>query len=64
MINLLVVGFSTLGVGYEKKTVLHCFREMVLEFVFRALKLVCERWEWGSALWLKSQPWWVTILGL
>ena len=34
-----------MGVGYEKKTVLHSFREVVIKFVFKKLKLVCESWE-------------------
>ena len=77
IIKLMVVCFSPTGgrcysgqwipgiaVGYEKKTILHSLREVVVQFVFRKLKLVCERWEWVSALRLKSKPWWVTIPGL
>ena len=57
MIKLKVVGFFIecgcysgqwvpgMGVGYEKKTVLHSFRKGNIEFVFRKLKLVCERCE-------------------
>ena len=45
-----------MGVGYEKKTVLHSLREVVTEFVFKEMKLNCECWKWGSALRLKSQP--------
>ena len=40
--------------GYEKKTVLHSFREVVAEFVFKEMKLTCKCWKWGSALRLKS----------
>ena len=44
-----------MGVGYEEKTVLHSFKEVVVEFEFKNLKLVCERWELRSVLRLKSQ---------
>ena len=53
-----------MGVGHEKKIVLHSFREVVVEFVFKKLKLICERWECDSALRLKSQPWWLKTPGL
>ena len=49
--------------GYEKKTVLHSFREVVVKFVFRKLKLIYERRDWGNALKLKPQPC-VAVLGL
>ena len=42
-----------MGVEYGNKTVLHSFREVVIEFVFKKLKQVCERWEWGCELKLK-----------
>ena len=32
------------------------FQKVVIEFLFKKLKLICERWKWGSALRLKSQP--------
>ena len=47
-----------MGVGYKKKTVLHSVREVIVEFVFRKLKVVRKRWEGGGALILKTQPWW------
>ena len=69
MIKLMMVSFCPIGVryysgeqvpgvgvGYEKKTVLHSFREVVAEFVFKEMKLTCKCWKWGSALRLKSQP--------
>ena len=31
-----------MGLGYKEKTALHSFREVVVEFVFRKLKLVRE----------------------
>ena len=43
---------SAVGVGYEKKTVLHNFKE------------VCARLEWCYVLMLRGQPWWVSIPGL
>ena len=45
----------------------NCFAQLQgggYRFVFRKLKLVCKCWQWGSALELKTQPWWVTIPGL
>ena len=54
VIKLMVVGYfigcgcysgqlvPAIGVGFEKKTVLRSFREVVVEFVFRNLKLICE----------------------
>ena len=47
-----------MGVGYEKKTILHSFKKVAVEFAF------CEWWEYGTALKLKSQPWCVTIPGV
>ena len=43
-----------MGVGCGNKTVLHSFRKGVVEFAFKKLRQVCERWEWGSALKLKT----------
>ena len=54
MIKLMVVGYfigcgcysgqlvPAIGVGFEKKTVLRSLREVVVEFVFRNLKLICK----------------------
>ena len=38
----------------EKKTVFQSFREVVIDLVFRKLKLVCQCWQRRSALELKT----------
>ena len=43
------------GVGYDKKIVLHSFTKVIVELVFRILKLACEPWKWGSAFRLKNK---------
>lgn len=53
-----------MGVRFDKKTSLYTFREAVVEFVFKKLKLIYKEWEQGSALGLKCQPWWILIPGL
>ena len=35
----------TMDVGYEKKTIFHSFKEVVIEFVPCKMRLICERWE-------------------
>ena len=47
---------GAIGAGYEKKTVLYSFREVVVDFVFRKLELACGHWRLGGASRLKSQP--------
>ena len=57
MIKLMVVGYSIgcscysgqwlpkMGAGCGNKTVLHRFRKVVVEFVFKKLKQIFEPWE-------------------
>ena len=57
MIKLMVIGYfigcicysgqwlPKMGVGCGNKTVLHRFRKVVVEFVFKKLKQIFEPWE-------------------